>query len=52
MLKTHAMRDQCQKAGVAFYFKQWGGALKKRTGRLLAGRIYDEMPSAAAASSQ
>jgi len=38
------IRDQCQKAGVAFYFKQWGGVFKKRNGRLLEGRTWDEMP--------
>jgi hypothetical protein len=40
-----AIRDQCQKAGVAFHFKQWGGVFKKRNGRLLEGRTWDEMPS-------
>ncbi len=39
-----AIRDQCQKAGVAFYFKQWGGAFKRRTGRLLQGRTHDDIP--------
>jgi protein gp37 len=42
------IRDQCLDAGVAFFFKQWGGANKKRTGRTLEGRIWDEMPKAAA----
>lgn len=36
--------DQCKKSNVAFFFKQWGGTNKKRTGRLLNGRTYDEMP--------
>jgi protein gp37 len=40
------IRDQCQAAGVAFFFKQWGGVNKKKTGRLLEGRSYDEMPAA------
>lgn len=39
------IRDQCQQAGVAFFFKQWGGVQKKRTGRLLEGRTWDEMPA-------
>jgi protein gp37 len=39
-----ALRDQCREAGVPFFFKQWGGVNKKRTGRLLAGRTWDEMP--------
>jgi protein gp37 len=38
------IRDQCRKAGVAFYFKQWGGVFKKYTGRVLEGRTWDEMP--------
>lgn len=37
--------QQCREAGVAFFFKQWGGVNKKKTGRELAGRTYDEMPS-------
>jgi protein gp37 len=39
------IRDQCRKAGVAFHFKQWGGVFKKRNGRLLEGRTWDEMPA-------
>lgn len=38
------IRNQCQKAGVAFFFKQWGGVNKKKTGRLLEDRTWDEMP--------
>ncbi len=38
------IRQQCQEAGVAFFFKQWGGTNKKKSGRSLGGRIYDEMP--------
>jgi protein gp37 len=38
------IRDQCVKAGVAFFFKQWGGVQKKRTGRTLEGRTWDQMP--------
>lgn len=34
----------CRKYGVAFFFKQWGGAQKSKTGRLLNGRTFDEMP--------
>jgi protein gp37 len=40
------IRDQCARAGVAFFFKQWGGVNKKRTGRELEGRTWDEMPPA------
>lgn len=35
---------ECRKAGVAFFFKQWGGVRKGTTGRLLNGRTYSEMP--------
>lgn len=38
------IRDQCLKAGVPFFFKQWGGVRKKHAGRMLEGRIWDEMP--------
>ncbi len=38
------IRQQCHDAGVAFFFKQWGGVNKKKTGRELGGRTYDEMP--------
>lgn len=41
------IRDQCVQAGVAFFFKQWGGVNKKRAGRLLQGRTWNEMPSLA-----
>jgi protein gp37 len=36
---------QCRGAGVPFFFKQWGGVQKKRNGRHLSGRTYDEFPS-------
>jgi len=35
---------QCRKHSTAFFFKQWGGVRKDRTGRLLHGETYDEMP--------
>jgi len=38
------IRDRCLEAGVPFFFKQWGGVNKKKTGRLLDGRIWDQMP--------
>lgn len=40
------LRDQCAAADIAFFFKQWGGLHSKSGGRLLAGRVYDDMPSA------
>jgi protein gp37 len=39
-----SIRDRCRKQKVAFHFKQWGGVNKKRTGRLLDGRYWDELP--------
>ena len=38
------IRDQCKKAGIPFFFKQWGGKNKKTAGRILEGRTWDEMP--------
>ncbi|HXQ36457.1 MAG TPA: DUF5131 family protein [Anaerolineales bacterium] len=38
------IRDQCLRAKVPFFFKQWGGVQKKRAGRTLEGRTWDEMP--------
>ncbi len=38
------IRRQCRAARVAFFFKQWGGTNKKKTGRELDGKTYDEMP--------
>jgi protein gp37 len=38
------IRDQCRDVGVAFFFKQWGGVFKKRTGRELDGRTWEQMP--------
>jgi len=38
------IQEQCENAGVAFFFKQWGGKNKKASGRILNGRTYDEMP--------
>jgi len=38
------IQEQCEKANVAFFFKQWGGKNKKTAGRILNGRTYDEMP--------
>jgi protein gp37 len=39
-----SIRDQCHKAGVPFFFKQWGGVQKSRTGRKLDGKTHDELP--------
>jgi protein gp37 len=40
------LREQCQRAGTPFFFKQWGGRNKKQAGRQLDGRTWDEMPTA------
>lgn len=40
------IRDQCVDSGVPFFFKQWGGVNKKRNGRLLQGRSWDQLPVA------
>ena len=39
------IRDQCLIADIPFFFKQWGGVRKKRAGRVLKDRTWDEMPS-------
>ena len=36
--------DQCKANDVKFFFKQWGGTNKKKTGRELQGKYYNEMP--------
>jgi hypothetical protein len=41
---VRSIRDQCRRAGVPFFFKQWGGVMKSRNGRELDGRTWDEMP--------
>jgi len=41
---VRSLRDQCADAGVAFFFKQWGGVRKSLTGRELDGRTYDGFP--------
>lgn len=45
------IRDRCTDQGVAFFFKQWGGATPKAGGRVLDGRIWDETPPAVKARS-
>lgn len=53
---VESIRDQCEAAGVAFFFKQWGGwgadgvkRAKKHNGRELHGRTWDQMPDSTAA---
>ena len=46
---VRSIRDQCLDAGVAFFFKQWGGRTPKAHGRELDGAMHDEMPQVAVA---
>ena len=41
---VRGIRDTCQHADVAFFFKQWGGRTPKALGRELDGQLWDEMP--------
>jgi len=41
-----SIRDKCRNAGIPFFFKQWGGTIKKRNGRQLDGKVWNEMPTA------
>jgi len=43
------IRNQCRRQAVPFFFKQWGGVRKNVTGRILDGRTWDELPTAAPA---
>ena len=47
---VRSIRKQCREARIPFFFKQWGGVNKKKAGRLLGGRTYDEMPRVAVTS--
>lgn len=38
------VKEDCESAGVLFFFKQWGGTNKKKAGRLLDGRTWDAVP--------
>ncbi len=44
------IKDECKNAKVPFFFKQWGGVQKKKAGRLLQGKIWDQMPNLKRAS--
>jgi protein gp37 len=41
---VRGLRDEAVAAEIPFFFKQWGGVFKKKNGRLLDGRTWDEMP--------
>jgi len=38
------VKNRCLELNIPFFFKQWGGVNKKKAGRLLDGKIYDDMP--------
>jgi hypothetical protein len=40
-----SIRDQCERAQVPFFFKQWGGVRKSKAGRELDGKTYDAVPT-------
>lgn len=40
-----SVRDNCAESDVPFFFKQWGGANKKKTGKILEGRIWQQFPA-------
>jgi len=42
---VRSLRDQCQAADVAFFFKQWGGVHKSDHGRRLDGRVHSQFPA-------
>ena len=46
---ARSVRDQCIAANVAFHFKQWGGVNKKKTGRILDGKTWNQFPISGAA---
>ena len=39
-----SIRDQCERARIPFFFKQWGGVRKSKAGRELDGTTYDGLP--------
>jgi protein gp37 len=39
-----SIREQCRRANIPFFFKQWGGVRKKASGRTLQGKVHDEYP--------
>ena len=41
---VRAIRDHCLRSDVPFFFKQWGGVFKKKTGRTLDNKTWDQMP--------
>jgi protein gp37 len=46
---VQSIHDECVAAGVPFFFKQWGGVNRRKSGRLLHGRTWDDLPTSAGA---
>ena len=44
---VEGIKDQCDAAGIPFFFKQWGGVNKKKAGRMFDGQLWDDMPAVA-----
>lgn len=40
-----AVRDECVSSSTPFFFKQWGGRNKKKAGRILQGKTWEQFPS-------
>ena len=38
------LKEMASKSGTAFFFKQWGGVNKKKTGKLLQGKVVQQYP--------
>jgi protein gp37 len=38
------IKENCSRSNVPFFFKQWGGFNKKKSGNVLQGKVWDEMP--------
>ncbi len=46
------IRDQCCEQNVPFFFKQWGGTNKKKAGRQLEGKFWNQVPRKTAIPAQ
>ncbi len=42
---VYSIREQCERAHIPFFFKQWGGVRKETSGRMLQGRTHDDLPA-------
>jgi protein gp37 len=46
------IQERCLQFDTAFFFKQWGGVNKKKTGRVFRGRTWNEYPQALSAAAE